>query len=76
MKDLYTKEYLIQTLEIIADNLKDLSTWSVYNGDMNLDEIHEFIQLYKQLVKLLMMNTSKKGGEENDATEKSNQEQE
>ena len=36
---IYTKEYAKETLQVILDNLKDLSLWSAYNQDKYNDII-------------------------------------
>lgn len=54
MNDLYTPEYLINTLSLLESEAADLRTWSVYNGDQYnqetnniqgaIDELKEIIQ--------------------------------
>ena len=49
MNDLYTKDYLENTLVILESELDDLETWSVYNGDHKLDEISQLKSLFKTI---------------------------
>lgn len=65
MKELYTKEYLQNLLEIITDNLKDLTQWSIYNGDGFLEEITN-LQTHYSVLKQIIERFELEGGEEND----------
>lgn len=45
----YNKQYLEATLGCLEEDLKDLSTWSVYNSDKCLDDIEGLRQQFEEL---------------------------
>jgi hypothetical protein len=39
MNDLYDQKYLKLTIQVLKDNIHDLSLWSVYNEDKYNEEV-------------------------------------
>lgn len=60
MDELYTKSYLFDTLFIINNELENLSTWSVYNKDLMLDEIAD-LKKKSDEVRQKLIDLDKKG---------------
>lgn len=60
MEEIYTKSYLFDTLFVINNELENLSTWSVYNKDLMLDEIAE-LKKKSDKVRQKLIELDKKG---------------
>ena len=45
----YNKSYLKDAIELLGDQIEDISTWSVYNDDVISDDISEIKELYEIL---------------------------
>lgn len=71
MDNQYDTKFLYDTLFLLQTHIEDLSTWSVYNDDSCLDEIHELKKKFEQVRKLLFQvgkqideQNEQKGGEQ------------
>lgn len=49
MKNIYTKEFLKNTLDMIGDNLSDLEMWSTYNDDEFNEEIADLEKALRKI---------------------------
>ena len=57
MTNLYDKEFLIDTLDVMEECLNDLDKWSVYNDDKGNYELGMFTLDFKNLKTLLLKET-------------------
>ena len=51
MNDLYDKKFLDLTIQVLKDNLDDLSKWSVYNEDKYSEEVSALEKHIKHIEK-------------------------
>lgn len=48
-----TQEFLENTIALLNDQLSELETWSIHNGDKGLDEISDFQERFEELAVVL-----------------------
>ena len=55
MNSIYTKNFLINTLDILEDNIRDIEKWNAYNDDEYQDEA-EAIKTIIEVLKAKITN--------------------